>query len=119
MKYGGSGQAPAISRYSGEEVFLSSQIVPTDSEAKLWARLIDSQPDDLTPEAAKYFLRLVFTEEDQTRMQRLADRSDEGTLTETEAREFDTYLHIGNLLAVMQSKARLVLYGREAAQSRS
>ncbi len=107
MKYGASDQAPAISRYSGEEVFLSSQIVPTDTEAKLWARLIDSQPDDLTPEAAKYFLRLGFTEEDQTRLQRLADRSDEGTLTKTEAREFHTYLHIGNLLAVMQFKARV------------
>jgi hypothetical protein len=94
-------------------------MVPADTEAKLWARLIESQPDDLTPEAVKYFLQLGFTEEDQTRMQELADRSERGTLTEAEAREFDTYLHIGNLLAVMQSKARLALHGREPAQSRS
>jgi hypothetical protein len=93
--------------------------VSTDGEAKLWARLIESQPDDITPETAKYFLRLGFSEEDQIRMQDLAQKSEEGSLTEPEAREFDTYLHIGNLLAVMQSKARLVLYGREPVQSRS
>ena len=92
--------------------------MPTDAEAKLWARLLKSQPDDLTPETAKYFLRLGFTGQDQNRMQELASRSEQGTLTPTEAREFDTYLNIGNLLAVMQSKARLVLYGREPAQSR-
>ena len=96
---------------------MSSQIVPSDGEAKLWARLMESQPDDLTPEAAKYFLRLGFTQEDQIRMQQLAERSQEGNLTDTEAREFDAYLHIGNLLAVMQSKARLVLHGRDPVRS--
>ena len=70
--------------------FLSSQVVPADGEAKIWARLIESQPDDLTPEAAMYLLRLGFTKEDQLRMQELADRSEEATLTESEAREFDT-----------------------------
>ena len=42
-------------------------------------------------------------------MQELADRAQAGVLAENEAAEFDSYLHIGNLLAVMQSKARVVL----------
>ncbi len=90
--------------------------MPADSEAKLWARLMESQPDDITPEVAKYFLRLGFNEEDQIRMRELADKAEEGNLSDTEAREFDTYLHIGNLLAVMQSKARLALQGHDWVQ---
>jgi len=98
---------------------LSSQLIAPESEAGIWARLIDSQPDDLTPEAATYFLRLGFTEKDRGRMQDLADRSQAGTLTDVESREFDSYLHIGNLLAVMQSKARLALRGTDSIQSSS
>jgi hypothetical protein len=40
-------------------------------------------------------------------MQELAERSEAGTLTAEDHSEFDGYLHVGNLLAVMQSKARL------------
>ena len=42
-------------------------------------------------------------------MLQLADRSEAGTLTAEERAEFDGYLHVGNLLAVMRSKARLAL----------
>ena len=87
---------------------MSSQIAPT-GEAAIWARLIESQPEDLTPDTARYLLRFRFLESDQARLQQLAERSQDGTLSEEEGREFDSYLHIGNLLAVMQSKARLVL----------
>jgi hypothetical protein len=86
-------------------------------EAAIWARLMDSQPDHLTPDAATYLLGFRFTESDRGRMQDLADKSQEGTLTEDEERELDSYLRIGNLLAVMQSKARLALRGSEPSQS--
>ena len=42
-------------------------------------------------------------------MLELAERSEAGTLTAEEQSEFDSYVHIGNFLAVMQSKARLAL----------
>jgi hypothetical protein len=80
---------------------------------------MESQPDDLTPDAARYLLGFGFTESDRNRMQELADKSQAGTLAEDEEREFDSYLHIGNLLAVMQSKARLALRGAEPSQSHS
>jgi len=76
-----------------------------------------TQPEGLTPEAARYLLRFRFTESDQSRLQELAERSQAGTLTEEEGREFDSYLRIGNLLAVMQSRARLVLSDSEATAS--
>jgi hypothetical protein len=42
-------------------------------------------------------------------MLQLAERSEAGSLTAEERTEFDGYLHVGNLLAVMRSKARLAL----------
>ncbi len=98
---------------------MSSQSIPSTGEAAIGARLIESQPDGLTPEAARYLLRFRFTENDQSRLQELADRSQAGTLTEDEGREFDSYLHIANLLAVMQSKARLVLSDSKTTQPHS
>ncbi|MGA8030128.1 MAG: hypothetical protein WB992_23520 [Bryobacteraceae bacterium] len=61
------------------------------SEAAIWARLIDAHTDGLTPDAARYLLVLGFTDVDQARMQDLAEKSKAGTLTEDEAREFDSY----------------------------
>jgi hypothetical protein len=53
-------------------------------------------------------LAIGFPEADRQRMWYHAERSESGTLTPEEQKEFDGYLHVGNLLAVMQSKARLV-----------
>jgi hypothetical protein len=88
---------------------LSAQTVTPNREAAIWARLIQSQPEDLTRDTARYLLSLGFAESDRDRMQELADKAQAGVLPENEAAEFDSYLHIGNLLAVMQSKARVVL----------
>lgn len=44
-------------------------------------------------------------------------KSEAGALTPEELAEFDSYLHVGNLLAVMQSKARVVL-GRKPPRSK-
>ena len=78
-------------------------------EPVIWARLLEGRKDDIPPDAAKYLLSIEFGESDRVRMQELADRSEAGLLTEQEQAEFDSYLHIGNLLAVMQSKARIAL----------
>ena len=97
---------------------MSSQITPT-GEAAIWARLIESQPEGLTPDAARYLLRFRLDENDQSRLQELAERSQAGTLTAEEGLEFDSYLRIGNLLAVMQSKARLALSDSKATPPHS
>jgi hypothetical protein len=87
---------------------LSSQIAPT-GEAEIWARMIELQPEGLTQDAARYLLRFRLDERDQSRLEELADRSQAGALNAEEEQEFDSYLRIGNLLAVMQSRARLAL----------
>src|SRR5687767_11085118 len=88
---------------------MGSQLLSPNSEAAIWARLMQAQKNELSSEAAEFLLTIDFGKTDRRRMQELAERSEAGTLTAEEQTEFDGYLHIGNLLAVMQSKARLTL----------
>jgi hypothetical protein len=88
---------------------MSSQVLSPNSEAAIWARLMQAHKNRLSPEAAEFLLAVDFDQSDQQRMLHLAERSEAGTLTAEERIEFDGYLHVGNLLAVMRSKARLAL----------
>jgi hypothetical protein len=88
---------------------MGSPLRSPNSEAAIWARLMQAQKHELPSEAAEFLLTIKFDEVDRTRMHELAEGSEAGTLTVEEQAEFDGYLHIGNLLAVMQSKARLAL----------
>jgi uncharacterized protein YnzC (UPF0291/DUF896 family) len=46
---------------------------------------------------------------DEDRVNELSAKARAGSLTEAETQELDSYLHIGSLLAVIQSKARRLL----------
>ncbi|MBL8296429.1 MAG: hypothetical protein JNN08_31580 [Bryobacterales bacterium] len=91
---------------------MDSQILSPNREPAIWARLMQTPGDKLSPEAAEYLLSIRFAGRDVDRMRQLAERSEAGALTDEERAEFDSYLHVGNLLAVIQSKARLALRGR-------
>ena len=88
---------------------MGSQVLSPNTEAAIWARLMQAQKDELSPETAEFLLGMDFAQSDRERMLELAERSDAGTLTAEEQAELDGYLHVGNLLAVIQSKARLAL----------
>jgi hypothetical protein len=96
---------------------MNSHSVNIDLEPVIWARLIQAQTGAVSPEVAHYLLSIEFGEADRARMSQLADRSEAGTLTSEERGELDGYLHIGNLLAVMQSKARVAM-GRKPPRAR-
>ncbi len=81
----------------------------SNDEPAIWARLMKARREHLAPEVAEYLLSLDFDESDRVRMMELASRSEAGELTAEEKAELDSYLHIGNLLTVMQSKARVAL----------
>ncbi len=98
---------------------MGSQLLSPNSEAAIWARLMQAQKDELTSQAAEFLLAIDFGESDQQRMLQLAERSEAGTLTAEEQIEFDGYLHVGNLLAVIQSKARLALKTKAKERHRS
>jgi hypothetical protein len=88
---------------------MDSQLLTPNREPAIWARLLQTPGDELSPAAAEYLLSIRFADSDRDRMLRLAERSEAGELTDEERAEFDSYLHIDNLLAVIQSRARLAL----------
>jgi hypothetical protein len=83
--------------------------VTTLTEATIWERVLDVPEGDLTPEAATFLLKLDFREEDHARMHELAVKAQDGTLTPEERAEYQDYVRVGHLLALIQSKARVAL----------
>jgi len=96
---------------------MSSQAITPNTEAAILARLMQAR-DGMTPDVAKYLLSIDFDPEDTKRMNVLAERSREGNLTVEEVAELDSYLHLGSLLSIVQSKARSLLKSGRPAPSR-
>ena len=88
---------------------MSSQVVTHNTEAAILARIIQADERELSPEAARYLLSMKLPETDEDRVNELSEKARAGSLTQDETRELDSYLHIGFLLGVMQSKARGLL----------
>ncbi len=88
---------------------MSKLAIPQNTEAAILSRLIQMRQDDLSRGVAEYLLSFRFDDGDIARMDELAELGRDGKLTDVELAELDSYLHVGNLLAVMQSKARRAL----------
>jgi len=88
---------------------MNSELVSHNTEAGILARLIRNREDVLTRDAANYLLSFRFDDNDVSRMNELSEMARLGTLTQADAAELDSYIHVSNLLAVMQSKARRAL----------
>ncbi len=85
----------------------------TATGALIWKHVIKPEKDNLTPDTARYILKMDFRESDQKRMEKLSAKAQKGTLTTTEQAELEEYIRVGDLLAIMQSKARRSLKKRE------
>jgi hypothetical protein len=88
---------------------MSSQVFSPNTEAAILARIIQSDDRVLTPEAARYLLSMKLPASDENRVNELSAKARSGSLTESERVELESYLHIGTLLGVMQSKARRLI----------
>ncbi len=88
---------------------MSSHTSGANTEAAILARLIEIGQEELPRGAAEYLLSIRFSEHDTARMNKLSALAREGKLSNEEQAELDSYIHVGNLLAVMQSKGRRAL----------
>ena len=70
------------------------------------AQLAEVDAHSLSPDTARTFLQLGFSRSHQRRVDALSEKARQGTLTPAEGRELDESIHVGNLLAILQSKAR-------------
>lgn len=77
------------------------------------APIIDSLLDPVsrcfTEETARALAELKGDEAMQRRIEELAEKANEGELTEGERRDYETYVHVGNIIAILQAKVRLRL----------
>lgn len=88
---------------------MSSQIAPPNTEAAILARIIQSEDKELTSAVARYLLSMRLPLTDEARVNELSAKARSGLLSDNEKQELESYLHIGVLLGVMQSKARQCL----------
>ena len=72
-------------------------------------RILDPLLVVLTPEVAEKVSKLQADDKLQARLDELADKSNEGELTEEESREYDAYLRGLTMISVFQTKARALL----------
>ena len=78
----------------------------TNSEAAIFRRVLEPDKPMLSVEAAREILALDFAAADRKRMNELSGTARAGQLTNDEDEELENYIRVGDLLAIMQSKAR-------------
>ncbi len=78
------------------------------------SRLLDPVRDCLNAEAAGRIAALRADAEAQARLDELAERNSEGSITPDERAEYESLVSAANLIAVLQAKARSALTQRAA-----
>jgi hypothetical protein len=86
--------------------------------ASIFGRLMETGNGAFSPDLARFFLNLHFSEQDKDRMHELAVKNKEGAITSEESEEVDDYVLAGDLLALFQSKARKALKTGKAGKHR-
>lgn len=80
-----------------------------ETEAEILTRVIGPQNPSFTPDAAQSILEMRFADPDVVRMNELAAKARDGSLTGHEEQQLHGYLFVGAMLDLMHSKARLSL----------
>jgi hypothetical protein len=77
--------------------------------ASVLDRLLEPISQSLNSESARAIAEMEAQSEDQRRILELAEKCNQGDLTPDERDEYETYVHAGNLIAILQAKARSYL----------
>jgi hypothetical protein len=78
----------------------------SNTETAILERVLDPNKDDMSPEMVRYILGMDFPPADVARMDELAEKARDGTLSAPEQFEIEEYRRVADLLALLQSKAR-------------
>ncbi len=79
------------------------------ANGRILERLLDPVCSSLNDEAAHKFIGLRADADAAARVDELARKCNEGDLTPEERAEYESYVLAGEVIAVLQAKARLVL----------
>lgn len=80
-----------------------------NTDVAILERMIEPEGNGLSAELARHILSLTFKPGDQEPVDVLSLKAQEGNLTDDEQEELDSYIRLADLLALLQSKARLSL----------
>jgi hypothetical protein len=80
-----------------------------ENEVSILARVLGNENGQLPGDMARYILNLTFSERDKARMHDLAARNQADALTPAEKEELFAFGKIGDVLAILKSKARRTL----------
>ncbi len=78
-------------------------------------QLLDPVSRCFSADCARALLEVRADAKAQARVVELAEKCNEGQLTAEERREYETYVHVGNLIAILQAKARFFLKQQAAS----
>jgi hypothetical protein len=73
------------------------------------AKILDPVAACFTPEVAKRVAELRADPDVQARIEELAEKCNEGTMTPEETAEYDAYIRAMDVVAVLQKKARSLI----------
>lgn len=79
------------------------------NEVAIWNGIINPDAGDLSESEANVVLRWSFSDEDKRHMEDLANRNGEGELLDEERELLQAYVDIGQVIGILQAKARLSL----------
>jgi hypothetical protein len=91
---------------------MSPETAIEDTEVAILARVLEAQNGNLTPAAAESWLKLRLPEADEKRLVELSAKAKADLLAPDEKALLENYLHVGRLVDLMKSKARLSLKPR-------
>jgi len=95
---------------------VESTLSPSKAAAAIWSQVAKVDQANLTPDAARAILELEFDPEDRQRVDELSVKAQKGALTPQEGADLDESIRVAGELAILQSKARLLL--KRTKQSR-
>jgi hypothetical protein len=72
-------------------------------------RLLEPVSQSLNVEAARKLVRIKADAKTQARVDALARKCNEGMLSPNERAEYERYVTAGNMIAILQARARLLL----------
>src|SRR5262245_27845082 len=87
-------------------MFTPSSDEANANEVAILSRVLVNGKEPLSPELARYFLGLGFTDQEKGRMHDLAVKNQAGDLSSPERAELLAYAKAGCLLGILHSRAR-------------
>jgi uncharacterized protein YnzC (UPF0291/DUF896 family) len=88
---------------------MATVVSSSNSEMAILRRVVNPDQPYLSCEASRDILRLDFSDRDRRRMNQLAAKNRSGKITAEEEAELDNFIRVGQVLGILQSKARRTL----------